>query len=235
MLAVVPALVAHSQVGDTHAAGEAPYMLFYDPLYVALPELLNWLMLGLAIGALISIARANNEPEIARRIAARRIGIPVMLLLFYGYSTWLYIPVTFIIGLVILAKLVLPCRLVSSPKHNDPPHSAITQALDAWRNAEFAAKQRQQLLDAGTEDINDRLTRSGAADYIKTFDATTSAQNKLARQTERWQGYARSLVTNAFDHKGQSPSLADALCGAIIGLIFGIIPGAVTLLTKPPH
>ena len=112
LVAILPPLAVQAQVGDPHAPGLVPASLtFFSGLYRALPELLNWLLLGLAITVLLSISRTPEDTDEAagRAAAVRSIAIPVMMLLLYtvySNSTWLYIPVTLIVGLMILVWLL---------------------------------------------------------------------------------------------------------------------------------
>lgn len=154
LVAIVPSLITQSQVGNPHARGLGPPdLVFYSfpppSLYRALPQLLNWLLLVLAVAVLLSISRAGDDPMEVRRIAARRIAIPVMMLiLFSAYSyyyapwilnnyAWLYLPITPVVGLMILAWLVLPTKLTKANRTRAPKR-AIQLTLDAWRRADFA-------------------------------------------------------------------------------------------------
>ena len=238
LIATLPPLVAQAQVGNPHAPGLIPVtIMFYSGFYRALPELLNWLVLGLAITALLSIARTpkNSIDSAGRPAAVRSIAIPVMMLLLYtvysGY-TWLYIPVTSIGGLMILTWLVLPKSLLSA-RRTHKPAAAIQSTLDAWRNAEFADGQRQKLL-GNADDLRAVLIKDGTPAYNRTLDALTRAQAQLAARRDRWQREAHARLKEAFDHRGELPSRRIASRGAIVGMLLGLIPAAVLLLSARP-
>src|SRR5262249_696164 len=85
-------------------------------LFRALPQLLNWLFLGLAIAVLLSISRSARARAVtgiapgqspageidveeieagrlmASRVAARHLAIPVMMLILFSASTYSYPP-----------------------------------------------------------------------------------------------------------------------------------------------
>ncbi len=128
LAATVPALIGQSQIRDPHAAGlVTPSLVFNSGLYRALPQLLNWLLLALAIAVLLTISRRASVRRMPTyRAAVRCLAIPVMLLILFGaynYAhnpwiissyTWLYLPVTPVAGLVILTWLVLPAKLTTA-------------------------------------------------------------------------------------------------------------------------
>ena len=61
LAATVPYLVSHSQFRSAHAQGLVPAAwTSYSGLYRALPQLLSWLLLALAICVLLSISRAGR-------------------------------------------------------------------------------------------------------------------------------------------------------------------------------
>ena len=239
LVAIVPSLVAQAQVGDPHATGLVPANLtsFSSGLYHALPQLLNWLLLGLAVAVLLSISRAPDAPgEVEnRRIAIRGIAIPVMMLLLYSvYSggTWLYVPITLIGGLMILAWLVLPTKVAKAPRTH-APKEAIHLTLTARRRAEFADGQRQKLI-GDSDDLREALNKDGMVGYERTFDALASAQAQLAARCDLEQQKAQVLVKEAFDHRGEPPDPKIARWGAVIGALLGFIPASVLLLATRP-
>ena len=277
LVAIVPALIAQSQVRNLHAYGLLPTDLtFYSAttasLYRALPQFLNWLLLALAVAVLLSISRTADEPAearlfvnrlfaarhsriaapllvarriAARRIAARRIAIPLMMLiLFSAYSyyyvpwissnyAWLYLPVTPIVGLMILAWLVLPEKL-SRAHPTPPPAWAIRMALQGWRNADFANSQRQQLMSNGDDLRKAVLKNKPPGAYRHTLFSLTIAQNRLADLHDRWQQKAIGHVTEAFDHQGELPDLRTAQWGGAIGTLLGLVPACLLFLTARP-
>ena len=139
------------------------------------------------------------ERAVTSRVAARRLAIPVMMLILfsaytYYYSpwavtnyTWLYVPVTPLCGLAILAW-VLPARQAKADRTRSPKE-AIRLTLRAWRTAEFADSQRQQLL-GNADDLRKSLVETGAqahpeADGRRTYEALANAQNELSEKTRR--------------------------------------------------
>ncbi len=210
LAATVPSLVNESQVGSARAEGLVPAgLLSYSGLYRALPQLLSWLLLALAIAVLLSAARAARAAAawqvtpgrakaqenaavriVAYRVAARQLALPVMMLILfsayaYYYSpwavtnyTWLYLPVTPLLGLGILAW-VLPAKQATAQRTRSPSQ-AIALTLQAWRTAEFANSQRQQLL-SNADDLRKGLLEAGPQDDgDRTFDTLADAQNKLS-------------------------------------------------------
>ena len=238
LVAVVPSLWTQAQVDDPHAAGLVAWSLFDSRgLYGALLELLTWLLLGLAVAVLLSARRELRGPSEIRCLTYR-LAIPVMTLLLYGngiwhYNAWLYVPVTFIAGLMLLVWLVLPKRLASASANAHTPAQAIELSLDAWRSAEFAADQRQQLVTSG-DDMRAILINKGAESYKSKLAALASAQNGLARLHDRWEEKARVRMAEAFDHRGELPDRCTARIGAVIGALLGLIPLSVTLLFAQP-
>jgi hypothetical protein len=140
LLATVPALITQTEVSDPQARGLLPAnLIFYAGLYRALPQLLNWLFLALAIAVLLTLplAPCAQDGTVPYRSAVRRLAIPVLaLILFSSYAhlpwlfsdyTWLYIPVTPIVGVVLITRLVLPAQLAK--KHRTlAPADAIHRA-----------------------------------------------------------------------------------------------------------
>jgi hypothetical protein len=259
LAATVPDLIAHSQVLEPHAEGLlTPSLAFNTGLYRALPQLLNWLLLGLAIAVLLTISRQVRSIKAYRiadrraatgirtyRNAVRQIAIPVMMLILFGaynYAhnpwiisnyTWLYLPITPIAGLVILTWLVLPAKLTTTER-TLAPGKAIHRTLDAWRAAEFADSQRKKLI-SDDDDVRDALlkTKTSRA-FQKTLARLTRAQNQLARRRDQWQRTAKARLTEAFDHQGDPPNSALGRQGAVTGALLGVIPAGVLLLATRP-
>jgi hypothetical protein len=260
LAATVPYLVTASQIRYAHAEGLVPAGLTSNSgLYRALPQLLNWLLLALVIGVLLSAARAARAaaawriaPERARarqnaanrivayRVAARQLAIPVMMLIFfsaytYYYSpwavttyTWLYLPVTPLLGLMILAW-VLPARQATASRTGSPVE-AIRLTLRAWRNAEFADSQRQQLL-GNADDLRKSLLETGAqaepqADGRRTYETLAHAQNVLSEERDDSRRSAREHL--------RAPDPAAARRGAVAGALLGLVPAVVLFLVTRP-
>jgi hypothetical protein len=245
LLATVPALITQTEVADPQAHGLLPAdLIFYAGLYRALPQLLSWLFLALAIGVLLTLPLAPGAEDGTGpyRSAARRLAIPVLaLILFSSYAhlpwlfsayTWLYIPVTPIVGVVLITRLVLPASLTK--KHRTlSPADAIHRTMDAWRIAEFADSQRQKLL-ADDDDLRAALKQRGLPGYRRTFRSLAVAQNLLARRHDHWQRRAQSLIRQAFDHQGDLPDANTARWGAAAGAVLGIAPAAILLISTRP-
>lgn len=235
--AVIPAAVAQAQVFNPHAAGMVPADLFH--LLDGMPGLLDWLLLGLAIAVVAQLPTSPDGPD--PRPLARRIALPIAVTLLCWYSTWLYLPVAVVIGLALLAWRVLPSKLPGSdqqPRSNgesqDHVTTALRKALAGWRHAEFAAGQRQALSASGTEKLRDLLMEPKPEDYEHRLSALDGAQERLARDRDRWQRNAGQAMADAFSHYGDMPDRKVARQGAIAGAVLGVIPATVTVLTTTP-
>jgi len=259
LAATVPDLIAHSQIREPHAEGLlTPSLAFNTGLYRALPQLINWLLLALAIAVLVTISRTVRSVKAYRiagrltapgtrvyRIAVRRLAIPVMMLILFGaynYAhnpwiisnyTWLYLPITPIAGLVILTWLVLPAELTTAER-TLAPGKAIHRTLDAWRAAEFADGQRQKLV-SDDDDVRDALLKTKTPRAFQTTLARlTRAQNQLASRRDQWRRTAQARLTEAFDHQGEPPDSALGRRGAVTGALLGVVPAGVLLSATRP-
>ena len=264
LAATVPSLVGQSQVRYAHSEGLVPAALVsYSGLYRALPQLLNWLLLALAIGVLLSASRAARAAEAWRiapnraqarrvaadriaayRVAARQLAIAVMMLvLFSAYSyyyspwavtdyTWLYLPVTPLLGLMILAW-ILPAKQATANR-TLPPGQAIRLTLRAWRNAEFADSQRQNLTSNSDDLRKDLLEAKPEPAGRRTFFTLAIAQNRLSELRDTWQRTAREHLREAFDHQGEPPDPATGRRGALAGALLGLVPAVVLFLVTRP-
>ena len=255
LLATVPSLIDQSQIRNSHAEGLVPPSLaFYSGLYRALPQLLDWLLLGMAIAVLLSVSRAARRIASSRtkahrtaayQLATRQLAIPVMMLILFSvYSyyynswvitnyTWLYLPVTPILGLIILGWVVLPAKLARADQ-TLMPGKAIRLTLRAWRKAEFADSQRQKIVSNG-DDLCDALLKEGAsASYDRTFHLLSRAQDELGEQHDKWQRTAHARLNEAFDHQGELPDPRTGLWGALAGALLGLVPGGILLVATHP-
>jgi hypothetical protein len=254
LAATVPYLINQSQIRDSHAEGLVPAGLAsYSGLYRALPQLLNWLLLALAIAVLLSISRAAHLIERRRnavgrtaayRVAARQLAIPVMMLiLFSAYTyyyrpwaisnyTWLYLPVTPILGLMILVW-VLPAKQATTNRTLQPG-KAIQMTLQAWRTAEFADKQRQTLMSNADDLRKAALKPRPPTTYDRTFSRLTQAQSRLAEQHDAWQRKAHANLAEAFDHHGEPPDPKTGRQGALAGTLLGLAPAVILFLVTRP-
>jgi len=260
LLATVPWLINQSGIRNRHATGLVPPSLaFYSGLYRALPQLLNWLFLGLAIAILLSASRAlrpvkdrriaqgwtETQRIAASRLAMRQLAIPVMMLiLFSPYSyyyapwvmsnnTWLYLPITPILGLMILAWVVLPAKLARADR-TLATKKAIRLTLQAWRNAEFTDSQRQKIVGDG-DDLRGALLKDGTSlSDDQTFRLLSRAQDQLGEQHDAWQRKGHARLGEAFDHQGELPDPRRGLWGALAGAVLGLVPGGILLLATHP-
>ena len=266
LAATVPSLIRESQIRDAHAKGLLPdFLTSYTAaanLFRALPQLVNWLFLALAIAVLLSLSRAARELDArtapmgprmrevvddhlaAYRVAARQLAIPVMMLiLFSAYTyyyhpwvvsdyTWLYLPVTPLLGLLVLTW-ALPAGQATAD-HTLQPGQAIRMTLRAWRNAEFADSQRQQLL-GNADDLRTDLLSTEAPDTAdRTFFTLALAQNRLAARRDTWRRLARAHLREAFDHQGEPPDPVAGRRGAIAGALLGLAPAVMLFLKTRP-
>jgi len=219
---ILPDAAAKAQLANPHAVGLVPVDLF--GLFDASPQLLDWLLLGLAI-TVVMLLPAQHDLRPGRRIA-----IPIALVLLYWNDTWLYLPVTLLVGLLLVTWLVLPKELAQAPPPSCTAEEALGKALSGWRGADFAAGQRQALAASGTDTLRDSLIKDGWGG----FEELANAQEKLAEEQESRQRDAREAKGEAFGHKGAMLDKETAKYGAIAGAVLGIIPAAVTVITSQP-
>jgi hypothetical protein len=237
VLAVIPDAAANVQISNPHAIGLVPADLF--DLFDALPSLLDWLLLALAIAVVAQLPVSHAGPD--PRPLARRVAFPIALTLLCGYNTWLYLPISIVIGLVLLKLIVLPDKLISgfsSPREADQARSHATselkRALAGWRHADFAAGQRQALSASGTETLRNLLMGSKPEEYDRGLAALADAEESLAQLRDRRQRDANNAKAAVFSHYGDMPDKYAARQGAIAGTIVGLIPATVTFLTTTP-
>lgn len=225
--AVLPDAAVKAQLANFHAPGLVPTDLF--GLFDVSPELLDWLLLGLAITVVVLLPAA---PDLR---PARRIALPIALMLLYWNNTWLYVPVTMLIGLLLLSRQVLPIELAEA--HPRTPaatlsntKAALRRAVAGWRGADFVAGQRQALAVGSPDalpDLRDGHDWGGAK-------ALVDAQEKMAKEHDSRQRAARTAKARAFSHKGDMLDRQAGWHGAIAGAVLGIIPAAVTVITTQP-
>ena len=225
--AVLPDTVTNAQLADPHGSGPAPVNLI--GLFDTLPALTDWLLLALAIAVAMSLPATS-----AARPLARRIVIPIALLLLYWNDKWLYLPVTLIVGLFMLSWLVFPRRLTEAAPYTQTSAEAISESIAAWHQADFVAQQRQALTSGSGGALTD-LIKEGNSDYAGRIESLTKIQDHLACEHDHLQRSARKLEAVAFEQRGRVPDRRTAVCGAVLGAILGIIPSLITILTtKPP-
>jgi hypothetical protein len=167
----------------------------------------------------------------------------MMLILFSAYTyyyhpwvvsdyTWLYLPVTPLLGLLVLTW-ALPARQATLD-HTLEPGEAIRMTLRAWRNADFADSQRQQLLGNADDVRKGLLSTEPSASGYRTFFTLARAQNRLADRRDTWQRTARAHLREAFDHQGEPPDPAAGRRGAIAGALLGLAPAVMLFLKTRP-
>jgi hypothetical protein len=229
--AILPDAISDSQVLSGHHAGEAPVYFFAgNSLIEALPALMSWLFVGLAIGALCSIRESADK-----RMEIRGVGVAMLLvLLFRVSSSWIYLPVSVVLGYVAIRYVVMPARLAEKRAGRMTPPQAIHYALSAWRRAELADNQRQQLTSNSADALRDVLVKDGPDHYGRSFDAMVQAQRDLDQRYDRWQNLARDAAGVAFAHRGNLPSKKMARQGLFVGLIWTLVSGAIQLLASAP-
>jgi hypothetical protein len=224
--AVLPDTVTNAQLAHPHGSGLAPVNLI--DLFDTLPALIDWLLLVLAIAVAMSLPATS-----AARPLARRIVIPIALLVLYWNDKWLYLPVTLAVGLFMLSRLVFPRRLAEAAPYTQTSAEAISESIAAWRQADFVAQQRQALT-SGNDGAQIDLIKENS-DYAGRIESLTKIQDYLACEQDHLQSSARKLEAVAFEQRGKVPDRRTALSGAFLGAILGIIPSLITILTtKPP-
>ena len=229
--AILPDAISDSQVLSGHQAGKAPFYFFAgNSLIDALPALMSWLFVGLAIGALCSIRESADK-----RMEIRGVGVAMLLvLLFRVSSSWMYLPVSVVLGYLAIRYVVMPARLAQEGAGRMTPPQAIHYALSAWRRAELADNQRQQLTSNSADALRDVLIKDGPVHYDRSFDALLQAQRNLDRRYGRWQNLARDATVTAFSHQGNLPSKKMAREGFFVGVIWTVVSGAIQLLASAP-
>ena len=167
-LAVIPDAAVNVQISNPTATGLVATDLIN--LFNALPELLDWLLLGLAIAVVMQLPVSPAKPD--ARPLARRLAFPIVVTAAVVYGTWLYLPVSIVAGFVLLRWLVLPRELIS--KFHSPRVAAaakehataeLRKALTGWRHADFATGQRQAFSASSTETLQNSFTNSKTTAY----------------------------------------------------------------------
>lgn len=227
VLAVLPDAAFGAGLADAHAVGFAPVDLFN--LFDALPSLLDWLLLALAVLLVIRLPTAPDP-----RPAARCIAAPIALMVLYWNDKWLYLPVTLTVGLVMVVWLLLPKELADISPRPEGPEKALRKAIADWQRAEFAAGQRQALAAASADALRDYLIKDDAQGYNDAFARLAQAQEDLAAKHDAYQGEAHAAKVAAFDHRGEMLDRQAGKAGLIVGAVLGIVPATVILLTTQP-
>ena len=219
-------VAANADISDPHSSGSDALNLF--GLFDALPQLLDWMLIVLTIVVLIRLPATPSARRVARRIVA-----PVLVLILYWNGTWLYLPVTFALGLVLVTRVLLPQKLLSKTRRARPPEESLEDAIVAWRRADFAAGQQKALAGA-TDALRDLLVKGDSQGYRRGYETIGKAQEDLAREHDDFERKARAAKNTAFNHNGEILDRSTAATGAVLGAVFGIIPATVSLLTSQP-
>lgn len=225
-ISIIPNTVENSEIAAPHTQG--PGVSAFFGLIFSLPQLLNWLLLALAITAVMSLKEKPYEWLVARYLA-----IPIALLLIYQNFTWLYIPVTLIIGTVTVATVLLPCGLTAEKRRRTEP--ALKQALDgainAWRRAAIAADQSQRLSAYAAKAAKDPR-KTDLVGYQEAFESLAARQDFLSAEQARQQATAHTLKTEAFCRHGLPPDRKTAKQATLLGALFGIVPAVINIITR---
>lgn len=225
-IAIIPNTVENSQITAPHTQG--PGVSAFFGLVFSLPQLLDWLLLALAITAVMSLPETTDV-----WLAARYLAIPIALLLIYQNVTWLYLPVTLLIGTVTVAAVLLPCGLTAD-KHGplEPaPKQALDGAINAWRRAALAADQSQRLNARAAKAAKD-LHKTDLVRYQEAFESLAARQDFLSAEQARQQAAAHTLKTEAFCCHWRQPNKKIAKRAALLGALFGIIPAVINIITR---
>jgi hypothetical protein len=134
-LSAVPSLLLDARPWDSHSVGRTVIDLF--GLFDGLSSLVEWLMLGFIALSLFSLVRRREDT----RAAVRRHGIAAGLLVFFADDRLLYVPVSRLIGLVLLVLVLLPAELSRRDRPTAVAQHRLHGVLGAWRLADLA-KQR---------------------------------------------------------------------------------------------
>jgi hypothetical protein len=227
LVAIVPDALSESGIASPHASGLAPVSLF--DLFAAVPQLLDWLMLLLAIAV---VMRLPPQPD--PRAVARDIALPIGLFLLYWFNTWLYLPITAIAGAVLIRWLLIPADLATVPRNDDSPATWADEAAADWRRADFITGQQQALAASSTDALRDSVLTGKSDEFQQRLARLTGAQDDLASKLRGYQRAAEAARIGAFSYRGAALDPGSAAVGAVTGAVLGIIPAAVTMFTTQP-
>src|SRR5262249_17430493 len=125
LVAIVPDAVSESGVAGLHAAGMVPLDLF--GLLDSVKQLLYWLFLLLAIAVTVRL-----PPSPRARAAARDMALPSAVVLLYWFDTWLYLPISVIVGIFLIRRLMMPVELTREIRPSAEPETSIEDASAGW-------------------------------------------------------------------------------------------------------
>jgi len=227
LAAMVPDAVSESGLASPHATGLTPSDLF--GLFDATYQLLDWLLLGLAIVVIMGLPfKLDSRP------AARDMALPVALMLLYWNDRWLYLPVTAITGIFLIRYLMMPSKLAYAKPYAGNPENWANDAAADWRLAELVAGQQQALAANSTDALRDSLLKERRDEFQSRLARLTEGQNDLAAKIDGYRRAARSTKDEAFSHYGTSPDPRTVTAGTVTGAVLGVIPASVTMLTTQP-
>jgi hypothetical protein len=231
VVTALPDVAMKAQLANSHATGLVPTDLF--GLIDGAPQLLDWLLLGLAITVVLLLPAAPDLRPV------RRIALPIALMLLYWNDAWLYLPVTMLLGLFLLTRLALPEELAKAHPRTEGEtlsntKAALRRALAGWRGADFVAGQRQALAVGSTDTLRELLDQDDRESYERGLGVLADAQEKMAKEHDSRQRAARAAKARAFSHEGDMPDQEAGRDGAITGAVLGVIPAAVTVITSQP-
>ncbi|HEX3514879.1 MAG TPA: hypothetical protein VHT26_12850 [Trebonia sp.] len=227
LAAIVPDVVSESSVASPHAVGLVPLDLF--GLFDAVPQLLIWLLLVLAI-----VVTMRLPPTPDPRAVARDMALPIAVMLLYEVDTWLYLPISMIVGIFLIRRLMMPRRLAEETPLAGNPEACADDAAADWRRADFVAGQQQALAESSTDALRESLLNVKDGEFQRRLTRLAKAQDDLTAKRDALQRAARSAKIRAFSRRGAAPDLGSAAVGTLTGTILGIIPAAVTMLTTQP-
>jgi hypothetical protein len=225
--AIVPDAVSESGVANPHDPGLAPADLF--SLFDNIPQLLVWLLLGLAI---VVVMRLPARPDTLAVL--RDLALPIAVMILYWDDTWLYIPVSIIVGILLIRWLVMPRWLIQEAPPPADAKAQVNAAVEGWRRADFVAGQQQALAAGSTDALRQSLLAAKGSEFGRRLARLTKAQDDLAAKRDDYRQTARTARIGAFSHRGQLPDPGAALVGAVAGTILGVVPAVVSVLTTPP-
>jgi hypothetical protein len=225
--AIVPDVVSESGVTDPHATGLVPLDLF--GLFDAVPQLLDWLLLLLAI-----IVTMQLPPKPDRRPVARDMALPIAVMLLYWSDTWLYLPLSIIVGIIMIRRIMMPRQLAAETPSVTDPEAWVDDAAADWRRADFLASQQQALAESSTDVLRESLLSAKDGEFQRRLTRLADAHEDLAAKRDTAERAARSAKIGAFSYRGAALDPESAAVGTLAGAILGIIPAAATMLTTQP-
>ena len=227
LAAIVPDVVSESSVASPHAVGLVPLDLF--GLFDAVPPLLVWLLLVMTI---VVTMRLPSTPD--SRAVARDMALPIAVMFLYETDTWLYLPISMIVGIFLIRRLMMPRRLAEATPLTSNPEAWADDAAADWRRADFVAGQQQALAESSTDPLRESLLNAKDGEFERRLTRLAKAQDDLTAKRDALQRAARSAKVRAFSRRGAAPDPGSAAVGTLTGAILGIIPAAVTMLTTQP-